>query len=239
MKHIIKVESLENLPSTRPLIAMDNEGNLFVESLKEPELYIDLELPSGTLWAQGNIVKDEQGNYSIGARTDYGCYFSWGNVDGYNVSEIGTEEGKYSFSTANYNNSLGKQLTASIPSNDAEHDAAVACLGNGWHMPTRRNYDELLNSEYCSWENVSLQAAGEHVLGKLITSKINNKTIFLPDTGNYSGSTLNDKGIRGRCWTSTIYSDYSEDSLCLTFDYGNRSIIRMNRYYGQNIRPVM
>jgi hypothetical protein len=28
MKHIIKVEVLENLPATRPLIAMDVEGNL-------------------------------------------------------------------------------------------------------------------------------------------------------------------------------------------------------------------
>lgn len=28
MKHIIKVEVLENLPKTRPLIAMDTKGNL-------------------------------------------------------------------------------------------------------------------------------------------------------------------------------------------------------------------
>lgn len=28
MKHVIKVASLENLPSTKPLVAMDNEGNL-------------------------------------------------------------------------------------------------------------------------------------------------------------------------------------------------------------------
>jgi len=28
MKHIIKVASLSNLPETRPLVAMDNNGNL-------------------------------------------------------------------------------------------------------------------------------------------------------------------------------------------------------------------
>ena len=30
MKHIIKVETLQNLPETRPLIAMDNNGDLKV-----------------------------------------------------------------------------------------------------------------------------------------------------------------------------------------------------------------
>lgn len=29
MKHIVKVETLQNIPETRPLIAMDNNGNLF------------------------------------------------------------------------------------------------------------------------------------------------------------------------------------------------------------------
>lgn len=36
MKHIIKVEVLENLPKTRPIIAMDKAKNLFQEGKKEP-----------------------------------------------------------------------------------------------------------------------------------------------------------------------------------------------------------
>jgi hypothetical protein len=36
MKHIIKVEVLENLPETRPLVAMDRNKKFFVEGKKEP-----------------------------------------------------------------------------------------------------------------------------------------------------------------------------------------------------------
>ena len=34
------------------------------------EDYVDLGLPSDILWAVGNLVKDSQGNYSIGTETD-------------------------------------------------------------------------------------------------------------------------------------------------------------------------
>ena len=57
MKHILKVASLENLPSIRPLIAMDDNGNLFGEGLPVgPTIeMVDLGLTSGRLWAKYNL----------------------------------------------------------------------------------------------------------------------------------------------------------------------------------------
>ena len=157
---------------------------------------VDMGLPSGLLWAQGNICKDAQGNYSMGAPSDYGCYFSWGNIDGHNAYS----EDNYSFDDTNYNASPGKQLTASIPSNDAEHDAAIARLGNGWHMPTKENFQELFNSNNCTWQWTSVNG----VNGYLVTSKRNGNTLFFPASGSRDGSSLNNRGQYGLYWSSSF-----------------------------------
>lgn len=43
--------------------------------------YIDFNLPSGTLWAKKNIGADTE--------TDYGLYFSWGDIKGYPIESDG------------------------------------------------------------------------------------------------------------------------------------------------------
>lgn len=131
---------------------------------------IDMGLPSGTLWAQGNIVKDANGNYAIGEPTDYGCYFSWGNIDGHNEGD------GYSFDDANYALTPGRKLTGKIPSDDTEHDAAVARIGGGWHMPTNTNISELFNSQNTSRQWMQIDG----VKGFLLTSVQNNNTLFFP-----------------------------------------------------------
>ena len=47
--------------------------------------YVDLDLPSGTLWATTNI--------GASSETDSGLYFQWGDTQGYNASQIGDEPG--------------------------------------------------------------------------------------------------------------------------------------------------
>ena len=89
-----------------------------------------------------------QGNYSMGAPSDYGCYFSWGNIDGHNAYS----EDNYSFDDTNYNAHQVKQL-------DRQHSRAMMLsmmllwlvLGNGWHMPSTANFQELFNSNNCTW----------------------------------------------------------------------------------------
>lgn len=47
--------------------------------------YVDLDLPSGTLWATMNI--------GASSETDSGLYFQWGDTQGYNASQIGDGSG--------------------------------------------------------------------------------------------------------------------------------------------------
>ena len=43
--------------------------------------YVDLGLPSGTLWATCNIGASKP--------SEYGLYFQWGDTIGYSLSDIG------------------------------------------------------------------------------------------------------------------------------------------------------
>ena len=51
--------------------------------------YVDLCLPSGTLWA----------TYNVGASrpSDYGLYFQWGDTKGYTKAQVGIVDGKKNF----------------------------------------------------------------------------------------------------------------------------------------------
>lgn len=192
-----------------------------------PQGAVDMGLPSGTLWAQGNIIKDAQGNYAIGEPTDYGCYFSWGNIDGHNAGD------SYNFSS-NYDNSPGKRLTSDIPINDASHDAAVARLGNGWCMPTKQNFIELLNSANTTHQWTTING----VAGRLLTSVKNGNTIFFPASGYWPMSNVSYKNIYGFYWSRTFYNNTHCYSLSFT-ESMTPSLIGGKRSDGFTIRPVI
>ena len=205
----------------------NQRGSFVTEDKVLPYGAVDMGLPSGTLWAQGNIVKDAQDNYYMGEPTEIGCYFSWGNIDGHNTYN----EDHYSFDPTNYNASPGGQLTASIPSNDAEHDAAVARLGNGWRMPTSDNFIELFNSNYTTWQWSQING----ITGLLIVSKSNYNQVFLRASGSryYQNNDSVDNVIY--YWSSTLgrscFAVKSQNRLEPSFTIGQRIA-------GFTIRPV-
>ena len=134
--------------------------------------YVDLGLPSGTKWATMNI-----GANSI---VETGLYYQWGDSQGYALNdreEWGDANYKwYNAETDDYTKycDTDKKITL-----DSEDDAAVVSWGNGWHMPTEEQMSELINEEYTTYEWVN-NYLHRGVNGALITSKINNNTLFLP-----------------------------------------------------------
>lgn len=183
MKHIIKVESLENLPSTRPLIAMDNEGNLFSESLKEPELYIDLELPSGTLWANYNLGVDPTDLDT--ASKWYGGLYMWGDT---NDTANNGKTAKLQNDPLYYYRSSTKQyykkytLSDGLITLQSSNDAATIILGNSYRMPTNIEFTELLNNTTRVW--VTNYQGIEGLNGYKFISNINSdKYLFFPAAG--------------------------------------------------------
>ena len=165
----------------------------------------------------------------MGDPSDYGCYFSWGNIDGHN----GYSEDSYSFDQTNYAASPGAQLTANIASNDATHDAALAQLGDGWHMPSTANFQELFNSNNCTWEWTTVNGHA----GYLVTSKRNGNTLFFPASGGRDGSSLNYRGQNGGYWSSSFLN--ATYAFYLFFNSGTvYPASNSSRRLGFSIRPV-
>ena len=192
--------------------------------------FVDLGLPSGLKWAQANIVKDAQGNYAIGENPeDYGCYFSWGNIVGHNNGE------GYDFGTSNsgpYANTPGKSVSANIASNDAQHDAALACLGSPWRMPTKEDFKELDDNTDREWTTIN------GVNGWKFMKKTDHSVyVFFPTAGFGRGTSINSVGSVGYYWSSAWYSAdnayrmgfYSSSVNPQNYDY---------RYYGCSVRAV-
>ena len=221
-----------NLNVSRSKILQVTAGSLHVEITinqqanqgPQPTDYVDLGLPSGKLWAKGNIVKNAQGVYSMGEPTDYGCYFSWGNIDGYNIGD------SYTFNQSSYDITPGAQLTADIASNDALHDAAFAHLGGSWHIPTRTEAQELL--DYTDYERATING----INGIKFMKKTDHSVfIFIPSAGfDLVAGSIN---LYGDYWTSS----YQSSLYVYKFDWNPNDIYAprwSNKYNGYSIRAV-
>ena len=102
--------------------------------------YVDLELPSGTLWAKCNV--------GASSETNAGLYFAWGETQGYAASQVGTGEGQKKFSWNDYKYGSSSNLTKYNATDgktvlDAEDDAAHVNMGGDWHMPNKTQCEEL------------------------------------------------------------------------------------------------
>ena len=198
--------------------------------------YVDLGLPSGTLWATMNI-----GASSI---TDTGLYYQWGDSQGYEYNSREWEEYTYKWYDSNemkytkYNHTDGKRVL------DDADDAAIAAWGNGWHIPTKTQLTELINNEYVTTAFTE-NYLNSGVDGLLITSKTNGNSIFLP-YGTEIGTEYN----RAVYHSNETFGQYPLDSsyelycgLYSESNYGahiidKNSIGELRRWYGESIRPV-
>lgn len=178
---------------------------------------VDLDLPSGILWADHNV----------GAATPQavGLYFSFGNV-------IGHAEGEgYNFDQTTYDNSTpGAALTGDIAVGDT-YDAARHNMGGNWRLPTKEEFQELYNNCDCIW----IEENG--MPGRRFTSRLNGNSIFFPAAGRYVSTTLYDRGTIGYYWENSLKSDTL--GYCLYFNSSNVDPADFYfRNYGYPVRAV-
>ena len=204
-----------------------------IEGLERPasqsDLWVDMGLPSGRLWAIANIdVTKQSGFAEVDGKPSpfiYECtFFSWGNTEGHNPTS--TSAFSYDWGTGNdgpYAQTPGAKLTANA---GLSFDAARAILGAPWRDPSTEDFAELFaNIDF-------VQADGETVIdasqaNKLVTvngivgiylkSKINGKLLFFPCVGVGFGSSWNGRGSVGDYWSSSLNSATSGRYLLFSF----------------------
>ena len=194
--------------------------------------YVDLGLPSGTLWATMNIGSSSP--------EDYGDYFAWGETWGYNSakryfawdsykwckgSEITLT--KYCLSSA-YGDVDGKDTL------EAEDDAATFNWGEDWQIPTIEQKNELMNPDYVRWTWTTKNG----VNGFEIKSITNGNSMFLPATGYYVYGNLTSAGDYGNYWLRTLDDENQSQAICIAFYSNKIGIFRSKRYIGRSIRAV-
>lgn len=172
--------------------------------------WVDLGLPSGTLWATCNV--------GASSPEDYGDYFAWGETapkDYYDWSTYKWCNGsndtmtKYcTDSSYGYNGFVDNKTEL-----DPEDDAAYVNWGPSWCLPTTEQQRELY--EKCS----SVWTEQNGVNGCLITGP-NGNTLFLPAAGNRWGESLYGAGSWGYYWSRTLDSSYSDYACSLGCNSG-------------------
>ena len=115
---------------------------------------------------------------------------------------------------------------------DAADDAATANLGSPWRMPTKKEYDELVDN--CTWT----WTTQDGVNGCEVKSKKNGNSIFLPAAGSRGSSGLYDAGSWGHYWSSPLYTGSSYYACVLGFDLGSPDWFGGHRECGFPVRPV-
>ncbi len=192
--------------------------------------YIDLGLPSGSLWA----------TYNIGAKkvSELGDYFSWAEVTPKN------EHSWWNLKYYDYDNfQFTKYCTISrngviddITTLEPQDDVATVSWSDAWRMPTIEEIKELI--ENCEWKwTDNYDETG--VKGYVGVSKLNNNSVFLPAAGDFEGTSLLSGGM-GCYWTSSLIKGYNEYAYCFFFNK-NRSCIcdDMSRFIGASVRAVV
>ena len=191
--------------------------------------YVDLGLPSGTLWATCNVganMPEGYGNYFAWGETEPKGYYGWNTYQHCNGSS--TSLTKYCSNSDYGYNGFTDNLTTLLP----EDDAATANWGAGWRMPTKEEWNELRNNTICTW---TIQNG---VKGRLFTAS-NGNSLFLPAAGNYLGYNIGSINSFGFYWSSSLNTNYPDDSWLCDFNLDFYYVGYGDRHAGQSVRAVL
>ena len=191
--------------------------------------WVDLGLPSGTLWATCNV--------GASSPEEYGDYFAWGETEpkeDYSWSTYKWCNGSYNTLTKYCTNSFNGVVDNKTEL-DLEDDAAYVNWGPSWRMPSSAQIGELLDN--CSW----LWATRNRVSGVQVIGP-NGASLFLPAAGLWNGNSIEHAGDYVYIWSYKLYDipNYamSHYALSLNANSEGRGRSAYYRYRGQCVRPV-
>lgn len=181
--------------------------------------WVDLGLPSGTLWRK----------FNVGATVPQsaGLFFSWGNIQGHHWNGSTFDDG-YNFNQANYSLSPGSQLTGDL---DNAHDAAREYLGEHWKIPTSEQMNELIENCTKSIYNFGVRKC------LVLISNSNRENLILPIVG----VAVNQQLLNVDAISYYFTTKYNDTDRCTSLIVNENLTVRLQatfKRYGSFIRPV-
>ena len=188
-----------------------------VKNIHNGHEFVDLGLPSGTLWATCNVgaTSPEQS----------GLYFAWGETVGFTAEQV--KSGERAFDDKYYKaRDISTNLTL-------EQDAAHVHMGGNWRMPTKDEWQELI-------DNCDVMCTDDYgetgVAGRVFTSKTNGNSVFFPAADRCINSSVLIVRSGGYYWSASWYSYFN--AWYLGFHSGVQYVYYSLRDYGQPVRGV-
>lgn len=197
--------------------------------------YVDLGLPSGTLWATCNV--------GANIHSGFGDYYAWGEIQ---------PKTTYNWNTYKYCHGSHDQLTKYCHNSDygyqgyrdnlyilePEDDAATVQWGNGWRTPTKEEWEELYRNTTSFW---TTQNGNNGV--RFMAS--NGNWLFIPAAGyRYNSELHNTNNTYISYWTNRLDRGVNMymSSPGAAFCYVNyQSYFGMNNFgrcHGLSVRAV-
>ena len=183
--------------------------------------FVDLGLPSGTLWATCNV--------GAGVPEDYGDYFAWGETEPKEIYDCST----YKYCVCNkgqspkYTASIVDQLTKYCINSESGYngytdffttlqpsdDAATTNWGNGWCIPNVDQWKELFQNTSNKWTTKN------GINGRLFIGR-NGNNLFLPAAGVRDSDESYFVGSNGGYWSSSLCNEYEDEAWGFGFCIG-------------------
>ena len=208
---------------------------LFCKNRENGFKYVDLGLPSGTMWATCNVgaTKPE----------DSGLLFQFGRVDGY---KYGDTNHKFRTNAQNLEDGSTSEYIPITSSSktykvndilDLADDAANVNMGGKWKMPTQMQYSEMFNNT--THTVIKDLKNKQKVIGMLFTSKINNKRLFVPFAGYWYNGSFAAAGSLAFVWSSRVHPSIVDFAYVLNCNSGGNAYISYEgRSYAFSVRGV-
>jgi len=189
----------------------------------------------------GLSVKWATCNVGASMPEGYGNYYAWGETSSKPVYNYYWGTYKY----GNSSNSMTKYCANSsygIVDNktilEKADDAANVNWGGSWRMPTKAEWDELMNNCTATWTS---NYNGTGVAGRIFTSKkigYIDRSVFLPAAGVCNTAGHRAAGSNGFYWSSSLTGSYPDYACELSFDLYQIQETNGVRCYGFSVRPV-
>ena len=225
-RQVSSIGPKENKTTKKTKEVVDSEETIIVGSTRNAPLRDEIEDSEQSLEMEGAAVdlglsvKWADCNLGIGVDRDnpVGGLYGWGDPTGLKTSVDVDDYSPYE-----------KNLT---DISNTKYDIAKSQWGGTWRMPTKENWNELINK--CKWLRTKVgELNGYIVIGP------NNNQIFLPFTGIRCKNEITNRDA-GYYWTSemdphnrlTAFYFYFKDS------YDDEVFTRNYIYTGRAIRPV-
>jgi hypothetical protein len=226
MKYLVQTENIteeKNKDLSYNRVILDTTDNSVYVVKGDGYNLIDLGLPSGTLWMDRNLGAKEI--------TDSGLYFQWGDIQGYTREDLKNK--KFYFDDYKYYNISTTSITKynetdSLTELESSDDAAYVYTNNKCKVPTKAQFQELLDETTYTW------TTKDGVSGGLFTSKTNNNSIFVPAAGFLGYGNTYDIGNIFALWSSSLYEGNSRNAWYLCYYTRDYCTLEFRGFAGRN-----